>query len=127
MGFDIAAVIDQLVPELLLQVGAPVAGLRQPFDGVDHQLQRRKIHTFRLYAYCHCQLVYQSRLCVRNRNSVSKPGAALVLSCADYPECFFLVGNYTGINKYLNQLVEYIIFCVACQGNFNLVSFNQVK
>jgi len=39
MRVDILLVPDQRVFELLLQVNAPVAGLRQAIDGVHHQME----------------------------------------------------------------------------------------
>src|SRR3984957_19679884 len=43
VSVDVLLVLDQLVPELLLQVDAPVAGLRQAVDGVDHEVKAVQI------------------------------------------------------------------------------------
>ena len=39
MPVDVLPVLDQLVLELLLEVDAPVAGLRQAIDGIHHEVE----------------------------------------------------------------------------------------
>jgi len=43
VAIDIAFVLDQFIAQLLLQINAPAAGLRQTIDGVHHQMEAVQI------------------------------------------------------------------------------------